>query len=109
MGVVGDRVGRRETTVLVAMLALFPTLVAEGAAACSVCYSSTSETRWAYYGTTALMVLVPLLFVVTIGFWLRRASRAAHGRTPPAESRSGGLQVETSQSGFPTRRAAGPV
>ncbi len=60
------------TQLVVLSVALF----ADTAAACSVCFSSTEETRWAYYGTTALMALVPFLFVAAIAVWLRRSLRA---------------------------------
>jgi nitrate reductase gamma subunit len=42
------------------------------ASACSMCLSATEETRQAYYGTTALLALLPLLLIGGFGFWLRR-------------------------------------
>ncbi len=72
MSVAGDRARRGVRAVLITLLAIPP----GSAAACSVCFSSTSDTRWAYYGTTALMMLVPFLFLAGIALWLRRAARA---------------------------------
>lgn len=45
----------------------------EPARACSVCFSATDEARVAYYLTTALMMVVPLLLLAAIGFWLYRS------------------------------------
>lgn len=86
MGRTRDHARRRVTALLTALLALPLTFVASGAEACSVCFSSTAETRWAYYGTTALMSLVPLLFVAAIALWLRRAARAQRLAAEGAEA-----------------------
>ncbi|MAG33915.1 MAG: hypothetical protein CL908_23795 [Deltaproteobacteria bacterium] len=77
--------------VLFALLAISSLLFADGAAACSVCYSSSTDTRWAYYGTTALMALVPLAFVVSIALWLRRAARAREAAAGELEGLNRGI------------------
>ncbi len=71
-----DRRSRKRRLVTTAVLIASLSFIADNAAACSVCYSSTPETRWAYYGTTALMALVPLFSVAGVALWLRRAARA---------------------------------
>ena len=58
------------------------------ASACSMCLSATEETRQAYYGTTALLALLPLFLVAGFGFWLRRlAHRHRWAETLPADLR----------------------
>jgi len=42
--------------------------------ACSVCFSAKDGTRYAYYGTTVLLSLVPLFMV---GFFIRWAYKRA--------------------------------
>jgi len=62
-------------------MAILLVMVSE-AAACSVCFSATENTRGVYLGTTILMSLVPLLFfgLTAHMVWSRRASMpgAAH-------------------------------
>jgi hypothetical protein len=45
-------------------------------AACPVCLSATDGTREAYYGTTALLMVLPPLLFGSIVYWLYRAARA---------------------------------
>jgi hypothetical protein len=48
-------------------------LFAPGAAdACSVCFSTTEENRWAFIGTTVFLSVLPLGILLGIGVWLRR-------------------------------------
>jgi cytochrome c oxidase assembly protein subunit 15 len=55
--------------------------------ACSVCISATEETRMAYYGTTVLLILLPLALLATLGGWLwwlaRRQREAGASDTLP--------------------------
>ncbi len=46
------------------------------AAACPVCLSATDGTREAYYGTTALLMVLPPLLLGSIVYWVYRAARA---------------------------------
>ena len=39
---------------------------------CAVCFSGTEESLQAYYLTTALLTLLPVLMVVSIGYWIYR-------------------------------------
>jgi hypothetical protein len=45
------------------------------ASACAVCLSYTDGKREAYYGTTALLMLLPFGLFGAILLWLRRAAR----------------------------------
>jgi hypothetical protein len=75
---------------------------ARTATACAVCLSATDQTRNAYYGTTALLVVLPLLLLGGIGLWLYRAAqrerrrRAIHLEHPAGEGGAarGELPVE---------------
>jgi uncharacterized membrane protein len=60
-------------------LAALLLLRADAALACAVCLSATDQTREAYYGTTVLLMLLPMLIIGVLGFWLRRAARAQRG------------------------------
>lgn len=57
--------------VLLAALLLSPT----PAAACSSCLSGGAASRWAYYGTTILLMLLPFAIAALALRWLRRAAR----------------------------------
>lgn len=67
------------------------TLLVPGAAeACSVCFSTTEENRWAFIGTTVFLSVLPLGILFGIGTWLRRKvlemereHEAARLPTPP--------------------------
>jgi len=66
-------------------------LVPGAAEACSVCFSTTEENRWAFIGTTVFMSVLPLGILFGIGTWLRskvlemeRHHEAARLPTPPA-------------------------
>ena len=39
---------------------------------CAVCFSGTEESLQAYYLTTALLTLLPVLMVASIGYWIYR-------------------------------------
>ena len=39
---------------------------------CAVCFSGTEEALQAYYLTTALLTLLPVLMVASIGYWIYR-------------------------------------
>jgi len=54
---------------------------APSALACPSCLSGDEDTRIAYYGTTIVLIAVPLLFLGVILGWLRRAARRAETRT----------------------------
>jgi hypothetical protein len=67
---------------------LVSTAWAGAASACSMCLSATEETRQAYYGTTALLALLPLVLVAGFGLWIRRlAQRHRWQETLPADLR----------------------
>jgi len=56
-----------------ARLAFLLVLLSPDAAhACSVCFSTTEENRWAFIGTTVFMSVLPLGLLLGIGAWLRR-------------------------------------
>jgi hypothetical protein len=42
------------------------------AAACSVCFSTTEENRWAFLGTTVFLSVLPVGILLGVGLWLRR-------------------------------------
>lgn len=44
--------------------------------ACSVCYSAESQSRTAYYGTTLLLTLTPLILIGALGWWIYRLQRS---------------------------------
>jgi len=45
------------------------------AQACAVCFSANKQTRWAYYGTTLFLIVVPAGIMGSIGMWIHRAAR----------------------------------
>jgi len=47
-------------------------LAAGDAHACSVCFSTTEENRWAFIGTTVFLSVMPVGILLGIGVWLRR-------------------------------------
>lgn len=74
--------GGRLTVGLLVMMLLHPL----AASACPACFSAASEqSRLAYYWTAALMTLLPLAIVTTIGGWLYLRRRSA-GRPALAEA-----------------------
>jgi len=50
-------------------------LLPEFAAACSGCFTVRGEERFAFYGTTLLMILVPWSLMAGIAYWIYRAYR----------------------------------
>ena len=58
------------------------------ARACSVCFDLADRAREAYYGTTVLLLLVPMAFIVGIGIWLRRAALRQAGKDESATLRA---------------------
>ena len=50
----------------------FVCLVPGAAEACSVCFSTTEENRWAFITTTVFLSILPLGILFGIGTWLRR-------------------------------------
>ncbi len=50
-------------------------LLPDTAGACGSCFLESEFTRRAYYGTTLLMIAVPLLLGGGIAVWLRHAAR----------------------------------
>ena len=66
---------KRKPALLVSMIGLGILAHAPAAWACSVCLSLTDRAREAYYGTTALLMLIPFLLLGGIFFWLRRAMK----------------------------------
>lgn len=66
--------GRRRPGLSALLLGVAGVAWARVVEACSVCVSATDGTREAYYGTTALMMLVPFAALAVIAFWLRRAA-----------------------------------
>jgi hypothetical protein len=67
----GGRGHRLGPVVLAAAAASWP----QAAIACGSCFLESELTRQAYYGTTILMIAVPLLIAAGIGAWLYRATR----------------------------------
>ena len=57
---------------------------APDAAACSSCFTATEATRQAYYGTTLLLIVLPVALAGTLGLWLRRAARRSQERFTPS-------------------------
>ena len=51
----------------------------QSAEACSVCFSATEGTREAYYLTTALLMLLPFVFLGALIYWLRKAEGRRDG------------------------------
>lgn len=45
------------------------------ALACSVCFTARAASLRAYYGTTALMLSLPLLMIGGCAYWVYRRSR----------------------------------
>ena len=45
------------------------------AEACPVCFQSGGEERWAFYGTTAFLSVLPLLMVGGFVYFLRKRFR----------------------------------
>lgn len=58
-------------TIAVLLLAVLPS----GAWACSVCFSSTEENRWAFLITTIGLSFFPLMMVGGLVYWLHRRAR----------------------------------
>ena len=52
--------------------------------ACPVCFDANGERRTAFMVTTIFLTLTPLVFVLTVVWWLRRRARAFDA-VPPAE------------------------
>jgi hypothetical protein len=71
----GDRLG---ALALTAGAVFWP----HAASACGSCFLESELTRQAYYGTTILMIAVPLLVAASIGGWLYRAARRRALETP---------------------------
>ncbi len=51
---------------------LFFVFVARTASACPYCFSDTAGSRSAYYWTTVLLILVPILIGAGAALWIRR-------------------------------------
>jgi hypothetical protein len=62
-------------------LLLFAVIAPDVAAACSVCYGGAEESRKALHYTTVLLSMLPVGMIVTLGWWVWRAARAAEA--PP--------------------------
>jgi hypothetical protein len=66
---------------LVLPIALGLVLLLPGAAeACSVCFSTTEENRFAFLATTIFLSVLPLGILLAIGTWLRRQVLEAERR-----------------------------
>jgi len=50
-------------------------LIPDIARACAVCFSGKEETLEAFYITTVLLTLLPIIMLVLIGIWLFRKYR----------------------------------
>ncbi len=50
-------------------------LLPERANACAVCFTATEETLEAFYATTIILTLLPLVMVSSIVYWLYRKHR----------------------------------
>jgi hypothetical protein len=61
-------------------VALWP----DASSACGSCFLESESTREAYYGTTLLLIAVPVLAAAAIGGWLYRASRRRAADAPRA-------------------------
>lgn len=53
------------------LLAILP----DAASACAVCFDTTAENRMAFMQTTALLSLLPLVMVGSVGAWIRKRTR----------------------------------
>jgi len=76
-----DRSPARRSARLAAAIALGVLGWAPSALACPGCLSGDEDTRIAYYGTTLLLIAVPVLVLGVIIGWLRRAARQSEART----------------------------
>jgi hypothetical protein len=76
-----DRSPARRRARVAAGIALGVLGWAPSALACPSCLSGDEDTRIAYYGTTILLIAVPLLVFGVILGWLRRAARRTQART----------------------------
>jgi membrane protein DedA with SNARE-associated domain len=76
-----DRSSARRGARLAAGIALGVLGWAPSALACPGCLSGDEDTRIAYYGTTLLLIAVPVLVLGVIIGWLRRAARRSEART----------------------------
>ena len=56
------------TLALVALAVALPDV----ASACSVCFSTTEENRWAFLATTLFLSVAPLAMIFGVGTWIRR-------------------------------------
>jgi len=70
----------RVRTILLAFLSVCGLVAAPEARACAYCFSATDSQRTAYYGTTLLLVLLPLLLLAVLLGWIRRAAVRDSGR-----------------------------
>ena len=57
------------TSLLTAMVVMAHAVPAR---ACAVCFQAKEGSRMAYYGTTAALLLLPLLLIGGFVFWIRR-------------------------------------
>lgn len=57
--------------IIVLSFSLFPRIVE----ACAVCFSGKEESLEAFYLTTVLLTLLPLVMLSLIGYWLYRQYR----------------------------------
>jgi hypothetical protein len=74
------------TARILAMIALLAAASMPARAfACSVCFAGRENTMLAFYGTAALLTLLPLTLFTVIALWLRRRIRSA-ASAPPARS-----------------------
>ena len=71
-GTAGRRALVRPGQALLALAFLLVLLAPGYADACSVCFSTSEENRWAFIGTTVFMSILPLGLLLGIGAWLRR-------------------------------------
>jgi len=82
---VAIRAGEVPRRFVAVLLAAVIATWAQSAEACGVCLSATEATREAYYLTTAVMMLLPFVFLGALLYWLRRET----GRRDEAREASG--------------------
>ena len=70
---------------LVALVLATPEL----ASACSVCFSTTEENRWAFLATTLMLSIAPLAILFGVGSWLRGKVREEEARHEAARRAAG--------------------
>ena len=81
------------------MRGLLPTLVAAATPrllwACPLCFQSDAAHRAGYYGSTALLIALPLALGAGFFLWIRRSLRDEEAETPQSGPKRGDSPRET--------------